>query len=40
MFITRIIGKTVIRSAFIGGAFLLYKRIKRKKAMPEKVKEE
>ena len=40
MFISRIIGKTIISSALIGGTFLLYKRIKNKKKRIEKAKEE
>jgi len=38
MFITRIIGKTIISSALLGGAFVLYKKIKKKKAMLDKDK--
>ncbi len=38
MFITRIIGKTIISSALLGGVYVLYKRIKKKKAMLDKDK--
>ena len=38
MFITRIIGKTIISSALLGGAYVLYKRIKKKKTIISKDK--
>ena len=38
MFITNIIGKTIISSVLFGGTFVLYKRIKKKKAMISKDK--
>jgi len=33
MFITKIIGKTIISSVLLGGTYVLYKRIKKKKTM-------
>ena len=33
MFIAKIIGKTIISSVLLGGTYVLYKRIKKKKAM-------
>ena len=38
MFITKIIGKTIISSALLGGTYFLYKRIKKKKTMLNKDK--
>ena len=38
MFISKIIGKTIISSVLLGGTYVLYKRIKKKKAMLSKDK--
>ena len=39
MFITKIIGKTIISSVLLGGAVILYKRNKKKNTMIFKDKE-
>jgi len=38
MFITKIIGKTIISSVLLGGAYVIYKKIKKKKLMLDKDK--
>ena len=38
MFITRIIGKTIISSVLMAGTYVLYKRIKKKKTIISKDK--
>jgi hypothetical protein len=38
MFITRIIGKTIISATLLGGGYILFKRIKKKNALLEKDK--
>lgn len=38
MFITKIIGKTIISSVLLGGTYIFYKKIKKKKAMIGKDK--
>ena len=38
MFITRIIGKTIISAALLGGGYILFKRIKKKNSLVDKDK--
>lgn len=38
MFITRIIGKSIISAALLGGGFILFKRVKKKKRLLDKDK--
>ncbi|MFL2682136.1 MAG: hypothetical protein ACJ0G9_00320 [Alphaproteobacteria bacterium] len=38
MFITRVIGKAIVSAALLGGGYILYKRIKKRKIMLDKDK--